>query len=156
MSVYTKGLLLIIGAAVLVPAQVSPNEEPQVYYYPLIRSVSPVSRNQVLSAHNISSLLKAGKVDEWKREAVEVGQPIEKYRPDFRMIVRRNGKDEVLVHFPNIAVIDGTAYTIPAEQYYSMLRDVWGAMPEDLRISTLPSVQFGQSAPDVERRTEER
>ncbi|MCA0361823.1 MAG: hypothetical protein LCH41_12325 [Armatimonadetes bacterium] len=156
MSVYGKGLLLIIGAAVFVPKPVPSNEEPQVFYYPLIRSVSPVSRNQVLAAHNISSLLKAGKVDEWKREAVEVGLPIEKYRHDFRMIVRRNGKDEMLVHFPNIAVIDGTAYTIPAEQYYSMLRDVWGAMPEDLRISALPELQFGQAALDFGERSKER
>lgn len=142
MSVYTEGFLLIVGAAVFVPTPVPSNEEPQVFYYPLIRSDSPVSRNQVLGAHNVSSLLKAGKVYEWKREAVEVGQPIEKYRHDFRMIVRRNGKDEMLVHFPNIVVVEGVAYKVTRTQYYSMVTDVWGVLPEDLRLSSLPKLPF--------------
>lgn len=142
MSVYTKGLLFTVSAAVFVPWQVPPSEEPQVFYYPLIRSVSPVSRNQVLGAHNISSLLKDGKVYEWKREAVEAGQPIEKYRHDFRMIVRRNGKDEMLVHFPNIVVVEGVAYEVTRTQYHSMVRDVWGVLPEDLRLSSLPKLPF--------------
>jgi hypothetical protein len=142
MSVYGKGLLLIIGAAVFVPKPVPSNEEPQVSYYPLIRNISPVSRNDVMAAHNIQSLLQAGKVDEWKREGVEVGQPIEKYRHDFRMIVRRNGKDEMLVHFPNIVVAEGVAYKVTRTQYSSMVTDVWGVLPEDLCLSSLPKLPF--------------
>ncbi len=151
MSVYAKGLLLIIGAAVFVPWQVPPGEEPQVFYYPLIRSISPVSRNDVMTAQNISSLLKPGKVDEWKREAVEVGQPIEKYRHDFRMIIRRNGKDEMLVHFPNIVVVEGVAYKVTRKQYWSMVEDVWGVMPEDLRLSSLPELSFDEWPRSVAR-----
>lgn len=133
-------LLLLVGSSLPNLGQESRRE---VHYYPLIRSISsPVSKSDVLRSSNITSLLNEGVIDRWKRDTTEQGVQIEKFRHDFRLVVKRGSVDELQVHFPNVIVVDGVPYRVSKRLYFSLVRDIWGALPEDLRINRLPDIVF--------------